>query len=479
MVSGRFASGLLAASVAFTHPIPAFADGDAIVGGIIGGIIGGAIVAESNKKKPRTTTTSTRTYVANPAAQAQRAANREVQVALNYFGFPVGTPDGAIGPRSRSAIAEYQATMGYPATGQLTDYERSLLVSSYHRAMAGGALTAQQAAANPMGMRGLLLDWRNEAAGIAPQGTMAAAPAEPAATGVPQLPVIAASDPAMPSFLGGDITQVSLASHCNKVSLMTATNGGFTTVSTMTDPMQALNEQFCLARTYAIAQGEELSGRIQGFTPQQIADQCAGFGPAMASQVTALSLKPVDAVMTDVQGFALSTGMAPAQLSGTAKICLSVGYRTDNMQVALASAMILATLGEGVYGELMGHHLAQGIGAAKRPDLALGWYELGLGALASGATPAFAPGQPERNDLIRKAAFTINGRAGELAPAPAPEAVPASLPGFTILPADDAEPPAEAVMASDTAGTGASGMPGSKVGALPMAARLPFLLFRN
>lgn len=495
MISKRIATSCVAASLALGQAAPAMADGDAVVGGIIGGIIGGVIVNEANKSRATRTTTSKKTYAARPSVSAaQREQNREVQTALNYFGYPAGTPDGALGPRSRSAIAQYQATLGYPATGQLTDYERSMLVGSYHRAIAGGAATQQQIATNPMGARGLLLAWRDEAAGLPPQGQMAvapapAAPAAPAegtvmafapAEPVPAPPADAA--PALPSFMGGDTLQASLASHCNKVSLMTSTNGGFTTVAGMTDPNTVLNEQFCLARTYAIAQGEEMAARISGFTPQQIAEQCGSFGPAMKEHLTALSLKPAEAVLAGVQGFALSTGMAPAQLEGTAKVCLSVGYRTDDMDVALASALLLATLGEGAYGELMGHHLAQGFGAAQRPDLALVWYDIGLDALAQGGTAVFVPGQPERAELIRKAAYALGGKADQ-ASLPAP--VPAALPSFAV-PAEEAAPaaaaPAEPAPAPAPGVVAAAEPPapsGDKLQALPAAVKLPFLLFRD
>lgn len=481
MISKRIATGCIAASLAFTPAAPALADaGDAIVGGIIGGIIGGAIVNESNKKR-NTATTTTQTSSRSTISSAQREQNREVQVSLNYFGFPVGTPDGSLGPKSRAAISEYQAMLGYAPTGQLTEYERTLLVGSYHRGMAGGALTTQQAAANPMGMRGLLKTWRDEAAAGA-AGTLAAAPVPEAAT---PLPVIAGAGGELPSFMGGAAT-VSLASHCNQVSLMTATNGGFTTVATMTDPAQALNEQFCLSRTYAISQGEGLAAKITGFTAQQIADQCAGFGPAMQAHVAALSTSPSETVLGGVRSFAATTGMAPGQLSGTAKICLSVGYRTDALDVAIGSGLLLVALGEGVYGELLGHHLVQGIGAAQRSDLALEWFEIGFDALDAGAMPVFAPGQPERLNLLRKAAFTAAGRADQ---AGLDAAVPAALPGFTILPADPdegeavfADAPATQNPTAETtlAGADAETAPGaSKIGALPMAARLPFLLFRN
>ncbi len=179
MISRHLAASVVAASVALGHAQPVFADGDALVGGLIGGIIGGVIVNEANKSKKRTTSTKARS-ASSGQTSAQRAANVEVQTALNYFGYPVGTPDGSIGPKSRAAISEYQLTLGYAPTGQLTEYERTLLVGSYQRGMAGGALTLQQAAANPMGMRGLLVAWRDEAAGIVQPPVAAVAPTDPA-----------------------------------------------------------------------------------------------------------------------------------------------------------------------------------------------------------------------------------------------------------------------------------------------------------
>ncbi len=477
MFSKKIASAALAASLALVPAAPAIAEiGDALIGGIIGGIIGGAIVAESNKK--RITTTTTRATTQPSISSRQREANREVQIALNHFGFPVGTPDGALGPRSQAAISEYQAMLGYTPTGQLTEYERTLLVGSYHRAVAGGALTMQQAASHPMGMRGLLLTWRDEA--LNPPGQLASAPAaapqampiQPAAA--PQAaPIQPAAASGLPSFIGADTATVSLASHCNDVNMTTSGNGGFVTLATFADPGQALGEQFCLARSFSITQGDELIGRVSGFTPQQIADQCAGFGPAMAPHVAALSTQSAIAVMTGVRAFAGTTGMAPAQLARTAKICLSVGYRNDDLGVAIGSALLLATLGEGAYGELLGHHLSQGIGAATRADLALEWYQLGFDALAAGGTEVFAPGKPERVDLVRKAAYTIAGKADEAALIGGGTVTAASAPGFIILPADP-EGETEVLVAADAPPAG-----NSAIGALPMAARLPFLLFRN
>ena len=43
---------------------------------------------------------------------------RNVQVALSNLGYPVGTPDGMIGPKSRAAIRAYQVDTGLPASGE-------------------------------------------------------------------------------------------------------------------------------------------------------------------------------------------------------------------------------------------------------------------------------------------------------------------------------------------------------------------------
>lgn len=437
---------------------PAMADaGDAIAGAIVGAIIGGAI-ANNNK---RTTTRSTR----SSQSSAQREANREVQTALNYFGYNVGTPDGSIGPKSRAGISGVQAFLGYPATGQLTEFERTILVTAYQRGLAGGPVIQQTVASSPWGMKGLLLAQRDEMNGVAPMGGMAAAPAPlmppvaPAAgtvaaataAALPSLmpevaPEAEEAAAALPSFMGAGGAKGSLASHCNKVSLLTNTNGGYTTAASMTDANFALSEQFCLARTYAMASGEELAAAVTGFTPEQIATQCAAFGPVLKDSVAALSLQPADAVMADVQAFIVESGMAPAQLSGTAKVCLGVGYTTDDMDVAVGSALLLTSLGEAGYAELLGHHLSQGYGANVRPDLAMGWYDMSLGAMEGGMS-VFAPGLEGRGEVIRKAAYTINGRAGELAPDAVVEE--AALPVFDVVPEVEVAPETEVVIAPE------------------------------
>jgi hypothetical protein len=238
-----------------------------------------------------------------------------------------------------------------------------------------------------------------------------------------------ASTGSLPLF-AAPVTTVSLASHCSKVSLLTNANGGFTEAASITDPNMVMNEQLCLARAFAIDTGEQMVASMGNMTPAQVDAQCAAYGPALKSYVGSLSVKPREDVIGDVGGFVLSSGMDPAQLTATAKICLSSGYRQDDLDVALGTALMLVALGEAPYGELMGHHLSQGLGTQKRVDLALSWYQSALDALADGAEPAFAPSQPERQDLVQMATDMLGGADAPLLIKPVETSSKAKLPVF-------------------------------------------------
>ncbi|WP_293575764.1 peptidoglycan-binding domain-containing protein [Phaeobacter sp.] len=540
----------LAASFLLTSgTMPAVADN--LGAALVGSIIGGVIVNEANKNRSRTVTRQ-RSY--SPA----RAQNRETQTALNYFGFPAGTPDGVMGRKSRAAIAQYQGHMGFVATGQLTPNERDFLVSSYSRAQIGGPQVIK-AMQGPNGVRGLLHVWRDEAAGVRTAGVRSygsygglpievseavdeiADSAEPSAeqllqrSGFMQLadlngdgkndymidtsvsgssfwcgashctvmvfastpqgyqrndfiargvttanfschqgvcrmnesagtaPVQAAITPtpapapAPAPATGGTVLasttptpapaapgqglaaiqlfdqpvatapEASLASHCSKVSLLTSSNGGFVTAANLQDPELALGEQFCLARSYAINSGEELTAKIQGVSQAQVDSQCDAFGPAVQPYLAQLGTSSAQGLMADLQKFVLQSNMSIEQLGTTAGICLFSGYRRDDMDVAIGAALIMVGIGQRPYAELIGHHLAQGFGVPKSTDQAQDWYATAVTALESGAAPAFAPGQPERVELIKAAAA---GLSGDVAPVPV-QSTSAALPTFS------------------------------------------------
>jgi peptidoglycan hydrolase-like protein with peptidoglycan-binding domain len=450
-MSGRgILASVLAVSVAGFPAGKAAADGaEAFVGGLLGSAIGTAIV---NQQQQRRVVVQKR-YV-TPRRQApvvdtyQRAENRRVQTALNYFGFPAGTPDGVLGRNSRSAIGQYQAFLGYPATGVLSEYERAFLTSSYDRALVGGPQNAQIMASSGQGTRGLLLAYRQEQMGVpsAPAAPVtvaapvvvvppAAAPA-PAAEPEPAPPAPAvveasarAPEPAagpagLPSFLPG-ATQASMDSYCNRVNLATSSNGGFVTVAAMSDPLQALGEQFCLARTYAIEQGESLAGTVQGFSMAEMEEQCDAFAPSMTGFQARLATQDPAEVRAGLQDFVVSTGAPAAQMSGSARICLGIGYRTDDPEVALAAAMVLVGLGEEAYGEMLGHHLMNGFATPKRPDRGVEWLGAASQALEAGASPLVANGSQAHAALLHQAVAELSGGS------PAPVLQDAAAPAIT------------------------------------------------
>lgn len=61
--------------------------------------------------------------IVSPAEAAERALGldaaerRRIQAALNAAGFDAGAPDGAFGPRTRSAIAAWQSANGRSPSG--------------------------------------------------------------------------------------------------------------------------------------------------------------------------------------------------------------------------------------------------------------------------------------------------------------------------------------------------------------------------
>lgn len=121
--------------------------GDFAAGALIGGLIGGAL-SQGGKRRQRGGSQRSRL----PSTQE----GKQIQASLNYFGFDAGSVDGQLGRKTKVAVSQYQAYLGYPVSGQLSPYGQDLLISSYQRAMASGYLATQQTMAHPDGPRGLL-----------------------------------------------------------------------------------------------------------------------------------------------------------------------------------------------------------------------------------------------------------------------------------------------------------------------------------
>lgn len=391
----------LALSFAATAPQVARADaGDFLGGAVVGGVLGYAIGQDQQKKKAQRTTRSTRTYRPGIPSTTQGA---QTQTALNYFGYNAGRVDGQVGRGTRSAIERYQVSMGYPINGyDFQPYQRDFLMQAYYWATSGGQASTQ------LSGQPLLLAYRQQvhsgtALAAAPQPPAVAAPVATAQEVEPTTDVAEAPSTTLPTLFSGGTTGPSLANRCSAVMLQTSTNGGYTTLANMSDPDFALSEQFCLARSYAMARGEDLMQDIQGLTPDQVAAQCDAFGEMLEPQVVALSLNSKTESETQMRKLALDSGLSPEDLAATSKVCLAMGYLQDNMDTAVGSALMLVAMGEPAYGELVGHHLREGFGVQERRDLAMQWYDASLSALDAGSQAVFLPSQSDRPQLLRAA----------------------------------------------------------------------------
>ncbi|MEL6954330.1 MAG: peptidoglycan-binding domain-containing protein [Pseudomonadota bacterium] len=415
--------------------------GDVLGGLIVGGLIGSAIANQNNGRTTRTT------RVVRPGIPATQQG-RETQVALNYFGFNAGSVDGQVGAGTRSAIERYQATMGYPVNGrQFSSYQFDFLMDAYYWSVNGG-----QAQTRLTGQP-LLMAYRTSVQNGGSIQATVPQPVQPPATtvivnpqtngtttatnNVPATTTVVStsnggSDGAMPNLFAGGGNTESLANRCNAVMLQTSTNGGYTTLASMTDPEFTMGEQFCVARSYAISQGEEAMQGITGLTQAQISEQCGQLTGMLGSQIDAVSLSSQGEAEAGMRSFALDTGIPPADLAATARVCLAVGYRQDDMRMAVGSALLLSSMGEAAYGELLGHHLLEGFGTTTRRDLAAEWYNASLTAIENGAAPAFMPGQPERVQLLRAASERLSGNTMAPAPIPASTGTGTALPTFTV-----------------------------------------------
>lgn len=501
-MKGALPAFLAAAAIVVSPASPVLAGND-VVGAIIGGMIGSAI-ANSVTTKRRTV------VVRSKVSSAQRQHNREIQSALNYFGFPAGTVDGVLGRRSRTAIAAYQAYLGMPATGKLTEIQDSILIAAYQQATEGAPETLRLISRDPEGPRTLLrrqqqaMIWgggarRSVYAGLPVEVGDAvdeiAATSDPTAeqllqrSGFIQLAdlngdgdtdfildtsysgsnfwcgangcktmvflsspdgyarndfLIAVPTPASFSCEGTrcmlapdrahsgarvagnakvpepegheppamglgvfsmPVVEASLSTRCTEVGVVPGSEG----LATARERVETvLEKNLCLTRGYAIDAGTALAARIPGLTDEQIARQCASYGEVLSPYIGALARQPRAQLVADLESFVKGSGIREAELETTATICLAHGYRIDDMDIALGSAMVLVALGRTAYGELPAHHLALGFGVPTRSDLAIDWYETSLAA-----EPVFAPAMTERPAVLRNAVARLrDGGAG-------------------------------------------------------------------
>jgi peptidoglycan hydrolase-like protein with peptidoglycan-binding domain len=142
-------STILAMSTVLSATRGAYADADAVIGGIVAGMIATGI-AESNKSyQPRSNRSRVRV---TPSEDT-----RQIQISLNHFGFDAGQPDGVMGRKTRSAVSDFQQFLGYQPTGQMTVFEQQFLADSYAQSISG---TSSSGSASPSAPRTVLIERR-------------------------------------------------------------------------------------------------------------------------------------------------------------------------------------------------------------------------------------------------------------------------------------------------------------------------------
>ncbi len=406
--SKRISAALAAAMMLTTTTAMA----DSNLGAFAVGAAVGAIVNQqvNNNKKKRTTTTQ-RTYSNN---SYQRQQNREVQSALNAFGFPAGTVDGSLGSRSRGAISTYQAYMGYPATGYLEEYQRVNLVSSHQRMQAGGGNAYPQVVANE-GTRGLLKafadpNYANRYGGAQTGNSVTASGQVQTFNQNETYAAAAQPAPLAPLSLSGAQSSASMVSHCKIVNSQTQANGVIL-ASNVTNPDQALGEQFCEARADAIRQSDTLRASVDQ-SDAQLRAGCTQIADAMAPAIAQIASAGAASVAVTAQqtANALFNGdMATA--TGYGQICLGLGYREDDAKMALGAATVMMAAGRAPYAEFVGHHVRWGFGTDAPRGGSAGWYDTALSAMENGAEPAVLPEKEKSRNAIIRASLISSGVA--------------------------------------------------------------------
>lgn len=404
-------------------------------------------------------------------SQAQRQQNRDVQSSLNAFGFPAGTVDGSLGKRSRAAIRDYQGYMGYARTGQLTAVERDMLVNGWRKLQAGGGNAYPQTMA-ALGARGLLNIERdpnfpsqfgdNVGGGYAGGGYNGGGyngggynnggqnggnwgTAQPGNRMQPQpfpqpvQPIQEAKPLPVPTPIPdlnrtGEVI-ASAASRCELVAQTTRIQNGVIQAVNMTDSNQALSEKFCEARSFAITQGNTVSAQFQ-ISSAELEGHCTQITEGFKTVVSALPSAQIEQSAAATKVAVSDLGLTdPSTATAYGKICMGVGYKLDNAEMALSGALMLMAGGHAPHAEVVGHHLREGFGVPASTASAVPYYSVAMNALEQGAEPAFMPSTTvERVQVIRAAlkldAQRASNQSGGLQQF---KQVSAKLPALTLI----------------------------------------------
>lgn len=395
-------------------------------GNAIGDCLTGRRNCGQNNPTPRPQTT-VRQRAPQPwsAARQQRAS---VQKALNDFGYPVGSADGVYGNNTARGMGQYQAAMGFPVTGSLNSWEEQALLNAHNSFKTGMHNSAYPGLFQNEGVAGLMRahadpNYYNQRYGNNTQPQIANQPIpnntgelvsnQPNQPALPQPGIVEQPNSVAPAVLPsiGKIGEVSasMQDHCDIVKLATQTNGGQITADAMVDPDQALGEQFCDARTFLMGRVQNVLGTARA-TEQELTAACGQIATNMAPLMSAVGTKAPETIAAEASGISGSLGLNdPAAAAEYGEVCIGLGYRTNDSDMALAGAVMLAGAGRMPFAEMIGHHVRQGFGTATNSQAAATWYNLGLDALANNQAPAVLPSQTiQRSAIIRAAVDAVD-----------------------------------------------------------------------
>lgn len=206
-------------------PQTAHAGNDFVKGAIVGGI-GAILLNESRKNSGKSTSRKT---TSKPKAKAPsgprvtiatfpttRDQVRDFQTRLNTLGFDAGVPDGLYGRNTRTAVSNFQASIGAAPTGKLNESDAAQLVQRTNQPLVGtaGAYALAPSAPNPFPTAP-----GAQTTGVTPS------PAFPALGGAPQQAGTAAA-PAFPTFGGTPQQPSAPATTFPQLGTQTAGQGG-------------------------------------------------------------------------------------------------------------------------------------------------------------------------------------------------------------------------------------------------------------
>lgn len=304
---------------------PSLAAGDFVPGFILG-LGSGAILRDVTKNNSASTKRRTN-Y--DPGAAARRDRMRAIQTSLNDLGYDAGPADGLSGPRTRSAIAAFQADMGMAPTGNLTEQQ---LVILYQQAGAGGGYATPSAPAY--------------GTGYAPATQGAVAPAAPAQ--FPSLGNPAATNGVAPQAFPSVGTTPAAA----------APSGQFPALGAPADGQAATGEGFpALSAPAATASTQQTDGTFPALaTPAPDADTAASAGFP--------SLAPATKTQGTSEAFpTLATTPEPEPVQSKAFPSLAEAPAADATPLTLAGE-----IGKTPFGTLENQPAILGFGLASQPD---------------------------------------------------------------------------------------------------------------